>query len=203
MTQSNESQAMRPRGLAGRLFAALMERMNEGSYLWAIDRLQQTKPQSIYEIGFGTGRFLELAAGKLHVRRIRGVDPAELMVATAKKRLRKFKQNADIEVRLGDDSATPWTAESFDVIAAVHSFQFWKDPAKTLTRLRGQLSPQGRLVLILRSHGRNPPSWLPNPISRSGNELAGAKAALTAAEFAVLLDQKIDGASHGLIAGPA
>lgn len=202
MTETNLSQAMRPHGVLGRIFAALMERLNEGSYRWAIDALKDTPPKSLYEIGFGTGRFLELAASKLKVRRLRGVDPAELMVGMAANRLRKFAKACEIEVRTGDDAATYWPTETFEAVAAIHSFQFWSDPANTLARLRTQLAPHGKLVLILRNHGRNPPAWLPNPISRSGNEVVGTRAALAAAQFALVIDQPIDTASHGLVARP-
>lgn len=202
MTETNLSQAMRPHGLLGRIFAALMERMNEGSYRWAINRLQDAPPKSLYEIGFGTGRFLELAASKLKVRRLRGVDPAELMVAMAARRLRKHAKSCEVDVRAGDDTAAYWPTEAFEAVAAIHSFQFWSDPANTLTRLRTQLAPQGKLVLILRNHGRNPPAWLPNPISRSGREVENTKAALAAVRFALLADKRIDSASHGLVARP-
>lgn len=196
------SQAMRPHGVIGRLFAALMERMNEGAYQWTVDRLHVRQPKSFYEIGFGTGRLLELAAGKLLVQRLRGVDPSDLMVDMASKRLRKFAPRCEIDVRAGDNRSAFWRDEKFDAIAALHSFQFWSNPAETLTNLRGQLAPNGSLILILRSHGRNPPSWLPNPISRSRDEVSSVRAALSNARFAIAFEESIDRASHGLFAVP-
>lgn len=200
MSAGAPSQAMRPHGIVGRLFAILMERMNERAYRWTVDRLRTEGPQSLYEIGFGTGRMLELAVQRLGVQRLRGVDPSDLMVSAATRRLRRFKRKVDVDLRIGDDTAPFWQSETFDAIAALHSFQFWSDPARTLAALREQLSAKGRLVLVLRQHGKNPPQWLPNPISRSGTEIVGARAALAAAGFRIVHEETIDRASHGIVA---
>jgi len=202
MSPDKPSQAQQPHGIMGRLFAVLMERMNERTYRWTIDRLRDAEPQSFYEIGFGTGRLLELAIQRLGVQRVRGVDPSDLMVARATGRLSGYKRKVDIDLRIGDDTSTFWNAEKFDAVAALHSFQFWSEPAATFAALRERMSPHGRIVLILRSHGKRPPQWLPNPISRSGDEVAGTKAALAAARFAVTFEEAIDRASHGIVAAP-
>jgi SAM-dependent methyltransferase len=202
MSETNPSQAMRPHGIVGRLFACLMENMNEKAYRWTIDHLRDRRPERFYEIGFGTGRLLELAADTLGTRRLRGVDPSKLMVETATNRLRKFKRKADIDLRVGDDTSSFWGGEKFDAVAALHSFQFWADAPATLGRVREQLSPGGSLVIVLRRHGKNPPSWLPNPISRSRDEIASTKAALAVAHFAVNLETAIDRTSYGIVVAP-
>ena len=200
---ADTAQAMRPSGLVGRLFGAVMERMNAHTYRWTLNHLRPTNPQSLYEIGFGTGRLLELAARSLHVRRLYGVDPSDLMVETAATRLRKFERKIDIDLRAADDSASFWPDQTFDAIVALHSFQFWPVPAKTLAALRRQLSPSGTLTIVLRRHGRRPPQWLPNPISRSSDEIAGTISALKEAGFLVVVSASIDKASHGIVAKPA
>jgi SAM-dependent methyltransferase len=199
MSFDKSPQAQHPHGVMGRLFAVLMERMNERTYRWTIDHLRDAKPESFHEIGFGTGRLLELAIRRLHVQRVRGVDPADLMVATATRRLRGFSRKVDIDLRVGDDTSALWSNETFDALAALHSFQFWSNPDATLRTLRGRLSPRGRLVLILRSHGKHPPQWLPNPISRSGDEIEGTRQALVAARLNIVHEQAIDRASHGFV----
>ena len=61
------------------------------------------------------------------------------------------------------------------------------------------LRPGGRFALILRHHppGRAP-AWLPNPISRGGDEVVGARAALAAVGFA--LDERADRLPYALLA---
>ncbi len=199
MNDSQTPQPMRPHGLAGRIFAAVMERMNEKAYRWTIAQLKSAKPQCLFELGFGTGRCLELAGSTLPLKEVCGVDPSPLMVDQATKRMRKFKRTITADLRQGDDTSDFWPSRRFDAMIALHSFQFWPEPTATLERLRRQLSPQGRLVLVLRSHGKTPPAWLPNPISRSADELSGTKAALAAAGFTVIADEALDAASHGLV----
>jgi len=196
---SDQPQAQHPHGLLGRLFGCLMERMNESAYRWVISALRETKPQSLYEIGFGTGRMLELASRELRLNRLRGVDPSALMLATARHRLRKHTK-ANVDLRLGDDTSNHWPEEEFDGVIALHSFQFWNEPEKTLRGLRARLSENGRLALVLRQHGKNPPDWLPNLLSRSGDEIPATLAALRSAGFAILGSETLDHASHGIVA---
>jgi len=47
------------------------------------------------------------------------------------------------------------------------------------------LIPGGRFVLILRDHSKNPPSWLPNPLSRGIDEIQAAHRLLAEAGFVV------------------
>jgi len=173
--------------------------MNESAYRWVISALRETKPQSLYEIGFGTGRMLELASRELRLNRLRGVDPSALMLATARHRLRKHTK-ANVDLRLGDDTSNHWPEEEFDGVIALHSFQFWNEPEKTLRGLRARLSENGRLALVLRQHGKNPPDWLPNLLSRSGDEIPATLAALRSAGFAILGSETLDHASHGIVA---
>lgn len=199
MSDTATPQPMLPHGLAGRLFAVLMERMNEKAYGWTVTQLAQSRPQSLFELGFGTGRCLERAAAALPLKQICGVDPSNLMLGQAEKRLRKFKQTMAIDLRQGDDASNFWLAQRFDALIALHSFQFWKEPTDTLDKLRRQLTPTGRFVLVLRRHGGRPPQWLPNPISRSGDELKGTKQALAVAGFKLSYEKALSAASFGLV----
>ncbi len=66
--------------------------------------------------------------------------------------------------------------------------------------MRDRLAPGGRLVLVLRTHGRKAPKWLPNALSRSGNEIAAACAALERAGLSVTAMQGIAKGSQGIVA---
>ncbi len=57
---------------------------------------------------------------------------------------------------------------------AIHSFQFWPDPDRSLVEISRVLRPQGRIVITFRNHLTQAPDWLPNPISRSRREIDGA-----------------------------
>jgi len=191
-------QAMRPSGRVGKMFGWAMARLNKDSYRWAVEQMRPANPKSILEIGFGTGHLLKLAIRLLKPERASGVDPSELMVETAQKRLRKFAKKTALDIRKGDDATLP--DGKFDAVAALHSFQFWNDPDAALARIRERLNPGGRLVLVLRVHGRKAAKWIPNPLSRSGNEIAAACAALQRAGFSVASMQGISKSSQGIVA---
>jgi SAM-dependent methyltransferase len=197
-TQRKLPQAMRPRGRTGRIFGWLMRRLNRPAYRWTVDQLRATQPKSLLEIGFGTGDLLSLAAKRLKLSRMAGVDPSELMLETAQKRLRRFRKKAAIDLKLGDDAALPMEGP-FDAIAALHSFQFWTHPGTTLAHIRSLLAPNGRFILVLRLHGKR--KTAPNPLSRGGDEVSQAIAAAQAAGFVMLGMKGISKSSQGIVFG--
>lgn len=198
MPDKKLSQAERPNGTAGRVFGWLMTRLNEKSYRWAIEQLKPAAPASYLEIGFGTGRQIELAVRDLNVKHAAGVDPSPLMLEAAEKRLRRARKKAEIDLKLGDDTALAWPGP-FDAITAMHSFQFWSDPEATLAHLRGLLAPNGRLVLALRRHGMMGRRKVPNPLSRKKDEISAACAAFEKAGFTIAAIQAISKSSHGIV----
>jgi ubiquinone/menaquinone biosynthesis C-methylase UbiE len=192
------SQAMHPRGRTGRIFGWLMGRANKPAYRWTVEQLAASHPKSMLEIGFGTGHLLKLAAKKLKLARVAGVDPSELMVETATRRLRRLAKTADVELKRGDDSTLPVQGE-YDAIAALHSFQFWAHPATTLAHIHSILAPHGRFILVLRLKNRRKAA--PNPLSRNGNEVSQAISAAQAAGFVMLGMSGIAKGSQGIVFG--
>jgi ubiquinone/menaquinone biosynthesis C-methylase UbiE len=195
-TDAKFSQAARPHGRAGRVFGWLMGRANKPAYRWTVEQLGPA--QSLLEIGFGTGHLLVMATKKLELARVTGVDPSELMVETAQKRLRKFRKKTEIELTRGDDTALP-AHGAFDAIVALHSFQFWPRPATTLAHIHSLLAPQGRFILVLRLKGKR--KTAPNPLSRNGDEASKAIAAAQAAGFVLRGMGGIAKNSQGIVFG--
>ena len=97
-TQPRLPQAMRPSGNVGRVLGWLMRRLNRPAYRWTVEQLRSAHPKSLLEIGFGTGDLLALAAKRLKLARVAGVDPSQLMLDMAKKRLRRFRKKAALYV---------------------------------------------------------------------------------------------------------
>ncbi len=174
---------MRPAGLSGRLFGLVMERVNAPSYRAAIDALAPVEGERFLEIGFGTGRLLQMLLDSAPDVAVAGVDPTETMVSAAKKRRRIREAGKHADLRLGSDCPLPWNVGSFHGAVAVNSFQFWPDPIHTLAELYRVLMPEGRLVIVLRDHSKYAPDWLPNYASRSGRECEEAQALLSRAGF--------------------
>ena len=176
-------QSMRPHGFWGRVFGWFMDRLNARAHKFALRRLEVQATDSILEIGFGTGRLVRKLAKAAREGFVAGVDPSELMLQTAEKRTKRFRKKGRVELRLSEASELPWSDATFDKAAALHSFQFWSDPDRDIAEVRRVLKPDGLLLLILRMHKKAGPKWLPNPISRSGQEIAGAFELLAGHEF--------------------
>jgi SAM-dependent methyltransferase len=178
--------AMRPEGMAGRLFGVVMERLNAPAYRLACELAAPAPADAVLEVGFGTGRLVELLLERVTQGRVAGVDPTPTMVEVARARRGVRRAGERTDLRLGDAGRLPWSDASFDVALALHCFQFWPDPLACARELRRVLRPGGRLVVILRAHGDGrAPRWLPNPISRSEDEVGGARACFAEAGFAL------------------
>lgn len=177
---------MRPDGLAGRIFGKMMEAMNENAYQRALSLLDAARDAAVVEIGFGTGRLVELLLERAPDGRIAGVDPAATMVDVARSRSAIRGAGERVDLRLGEAARLPWADASFDAALALHCFQFWADPIAVAREVLRVLRPGGRFVVVLREHppGRAP-AWLPNPISRGPDECAGARECLREAGFVV------------------
>jgi len=195
------AQAMRLHGPTGRVFGFVMERLSAPNYRWVMAQLTGLRPQSYLEIGFGTGELAQLVARKLQPARLVAVDPSELKVRSARRKLEPFAEYSRIELLHGDDTAIASLGGPFDAIVATHSFQFWRNPMATLARIHALIGPDGLLIVVLRKRKtRKVQKWIPNPITRSGDEIGGARQALADAGFLTIADKRLRTGSHGLIA---
>lgn len=169
-------------------FGRVMEVFNGPAYRRALKGLP--RDGAVLEIGFGSGRLVELLLARKTYSLVAGVDPTPAMVRMAAARPKVRRAGDRVDLRLGDAERLPWADARFDVVLAVHSFQFWSDPAAGLREIRRVAAPGGLLRLLLRDHDARPPAWLPNPISRSGREIDGAVSLLRAQGF---VDVETDG----------
>ncbi|HRE60431.1 MAG TPA: class I SAM-dependent methyltransferase [Micropepsaceae bacterium] len=166
-----------------RWFGHVMELMNRPAYRQARKGLNLPADGALLEIGFGTGAFAAQLLDDMPTILVAGVDPSAPMVAMAqgKRAIRKAGTRADL--RLGSVDDLDWPAHTFDAVVAIHTFQFWAKPELALKGILRVLKPGGVLRLLLRAHPGGGPSWLPNPVSRSKDEVAGTLRLLGAAGF--------------------
>ncbi|MGY0003121.1 methyltransferase domain-containing protein [Micromonospora sp. I033] len=127
-------------GLIGRLDAAETEaglvRLRHRSY----ELLDLAPGASVVDVGCGTGR----AVVELHQRGVAaiGVDPDELMIATARRRW------PGIEFRMGTAESLPLPDQAVAGYRADKVLHVLPDPASALTEAQRVLTPGGRIVLI-------------------------------------------------------
>ena len=176
-----------------------MERLNGRAYARAAALLAPKPGERFLEIGFGTGRLIEMLLASAPDVHVAGIDPTPTMLAVASARRAVAAAAGRVDLRLGSDAPLPWGDAQFDGVAALHCFQFWPNPEASCREIFRVLRPGGRLVLVLRDHARSAPGWLPNPLSRGGSELASAEALLGVTGFRVEHADRV-GSSPVLIA---
>ncbi len=146
-----DSQAARPRGLAGGLLSNLMAAFNQGMNLRALEALDVRDGDRVLEIGFGPGRLLEMILNAAKDVRVSGIDHSPLMVEQARIHILRWRGKAGkIDVALGSVTSLPYPNASFEKVCAINSFCYWPNPRKNLAEVKRVLVPGGRLVLVIR-----------------------------------------------------
>jgi SAM-dependent methyltransferase len=173
------SQAGHPHGVTGVVFGWLMAWINGPAYRHAAKLLDPQADDWILETGFGTGHLAARLARVTTRGIVCGVDPSDLMVRTAQKRVTGLRA----DLRKGTSDQLPWPDAQFDKAAALHNFQFWPDPGRGLSEVRRVLKPGAMFLMLLRDHEGKQLDDLPNPISHTGKEAEGTLSALRAAGF--------------------
>jgi ubiquinone/menaquinone biosynthesis C-methylase UbiE len=161
-----------------RAFATLMAMTNRDSYAAASEAVSTPAPKALLEIGFGAGAWIERTLKRFPDCMVTGIDPTHDAVALAQFKPTVRRAGARVSLLQTGVEDLPFASGSFDAIVAIHSFQFWSDPHRALMDLGRVARQNGKIVLVLRNHDAGAPAWLPNPISRSGQEVAGTCAAL-------------------------
>lgn len=139
-----------PKGIRGRLAAFLMERGNAVMNELAIEALDVGTGERVLEIGFGPGVTLERIAQVVGEGSVAGIDPSELMVRRASKRLQRHVEAGRASLRQGVSSQMPFEDASFGRALSVNTIYFWKDPHADLCETRRVLKAGGRFVLVFR-----------------------------------------------------
>lgn len=98
-------------------------------------------PQVILDIGCGTGRLLRKLARRWPDASLIGVDPAEGMIAEA----RRYTPGATFYVGQAEDLPLP--EASVDLVMSTTSFHHWRDQALGVRQVGCALRPGGIFVL--------------------------------------------------------
>ncbi|MFD0916296.1 metalloregulator ArsR/SmtB family transcription factor [Pseudahrensia aquimaris] len=102
------------------------------------------KPQSILDLGTGTGRILELFAP--YVARGVGVDASQDMLAIARTAL-AVSEFSHLQVRHGDVYKLE-AEDAFDLVVVHQVLHFLEDAETALQRAADHLAPDGRLLVV-------------------------------------------------------
>jgi SAM-dependent methyltransferase len=139
-------QSSRPSGWLGEIVARVMAFETEPANRLALEQLAVRAGEAVLEIGCGHGRTLARLA-RAPCAFLAGIDPSEVMVRLARKRMRRWIDAGRADVALASSAKIPHADERFDAAFAVHVVYFWNDPLGDLLEIRRVLRPGGRLLL--------------------------------------------------------
>lgn len=107
-------------------------------------------PQTILDVGCGTGRLLRAAQKQWPSAHLIGVDPAQGMIDVA----RQLMPNATFH--LGTAEALPLEDASADIVLSTLSFHHWQDALAGIRQVKRVLRPGGQFFLV----DAYTPTWL-------------------------------------------
>lgn len=135
-----------PEGSKGWLRRAGSRQLNG----WIIDQLRLQPYQHVLEIGFGTGRLLEEAAGVLRIGFLAGVESSATLYQQAYRRNRRFIARQLVQLHIGELADLPYPPHYFHTIYSQAVLSPGKDRVVELLRLTRLLRSGGRLALVFR-----------------------------------------------------
>jgi len=101
--------------------------------------VEPKKDKTLLDVGIGTGFFATRL--RSYGLDIKGIDPSEKMLEVAKKR--------GFEVKIGSGENIPFENESFDIVLAMTSMEFSKDPKKFLSEMVRVAKTEGKIVVAV------------------------------------------------------
>ena len=97
------------------------------------------------DLGTGTGRMLELLAGRAEFGQ--GIDLSREMLAIARTNLDRAGLS-HCQVRQADLTQLPFAADSFDLVTIHQVLHFMSDPDRAIEAAAGVLKPGGTLLIV-------------------------------------------------------
>jgi len=135
----------RPRGVLGRIGAALMARGNAAVEHQVVDIAGVRDDETVLVLGPGPGVGLR-AAGERAAAAI-GVDPSEDMLRISARRCADLVRAGTVRIRKATAEQTGLEDESVDVALTVNNVHIWSDRAAGFAEIARVLRPGGRIVL--------------------------------------------------------
>ena len=171
-------QSSRPSGWLGEIVARVMSFETQPANQVAAEQLAVEADEAVLEIGCGHGRTLARLADAPGAY-FAGIDPSDVMVRLARKRMRRWIEAGRAEVSLASSAKIPHPDGRFDAVLAVHVVYFWTDPLDDFREIRRVLRPGGRLLLGYRPRDAETVAMLPASVYslRSVDEIEGLLAA--------------------------
>lgn len=137
-------QLRKPSGSFAKKVAGSMDKVNEPLYDLTLETMNLQDNESILEIGFGSGSFIEKLFQKADRLQVTGIDYSQKMVnlATSVNQSRIF--SGQLHLHHGSSDKLPFEDYSFDKIFCNMVIYFWDKPEGHLKEVHRVLKPGGK-----------------------------------------------------------
>ncbi len=142
MTQSKITHKFDSAAAAYDQTAEIQKHVAQSVVDWASTKTKSDVPQTILDVGCGTGLVLECVLKKWPEAHISGLDAALAMLTEAKKKFSKMTP-------ILENAATAKLDQKFDLIFSSMALHWLSDPISALRLWRSWLNPSGKLFVAL------------------------------------------------------
>ena len=150
MMKTEVSQGGKPQGIIGKIIGRMMNRFHIVNYKKIFDRLEIYENYNILDIGCGGGKFVHYISSRIGSGKSIGIDHSLEMVKLSEKVNAENIQKRKVEIIQGDVSDIQFESETFDIITALETIQFWPDIKVGLKEIYRCIKNDGRFVIINR-----------------------------------------------------
>lgn len=152
MDSDFQSIGANPTGFLGRIAGVLMNGIHSRQYRKIITHIlrdiRSAEPLRILDIGCGGGKAVRLFHTLVGDAHIDGVDISPDMVALAQKVNKRGIRAGQVDITQGDVTALPYENNSFDIITAFDTINFWPDLDKAMNEIIRVLNKNGLFVIV-------------------------------------------------------
>lgn len=117
----------------------------------AIAEVGKVNPTTVLDVATGTGD-MAIAASKLNVKKITGLDIADQMLEVGRKKIKEQNLQQIISLQTGDSEAMPFANASYDAIMCAYGVRNFEHLEAGLKEMHRVLAPKGKVVILEFSH---------------------------------------------------
>ncbi len=142
------NQFKHPKGLRGRLVAAMMNRGHAPLTLWGLSHAQIESDYLILDVGCGGGATVSRLAQRVATGKVFGIDYSADMVEYSKKVNKKLIAQNRVEIIEESVGKMGFSDNLFDLVTAIETYYFWPNFSEALQEIKRVLKPDGKLLMV-------------------------------------------------------
>jgi ubiquinone/menaquinone biosynthesis C-methylase UbiE len=132
-----------PNGIAGKISTKLMNIINQRQYKAILDNINLEHNDTILDIGFGNGYFLNKLFKKNIPINIYGIEISNYMINNVSRKYKNYIENGLLKLSLENIENTSFKNETFNKIYTINTIYFWNELEKCFSEIKRILKLNG------------------------------------------------------------